>query len=234
MRDRSRTPAADDAQESFRSGQDDAVDAGGIVSFGDAAGPDQARGAELVSPQRRTSNATIARQDFLLHEYQTLRKEIETSKSNMFKLVVGGAAIIPAAQSLAINYSIGVLTLALPLIVVVLILLFLTENHSVMRAGTYILEKIEPRVEGKAGWETWLNSEKGGHSRRTVDKLLIFAFSILAAAYFMLSVVLATRHALQEFGQQGQYLFAGAYVGIGMILAFVLYSQAQTNTKSAR
>jgi hypothetical protein len=64
--------------------------------------------------------------------------------------------------------------------------------------------------------------------------MLIFAFSILAASYFMLSVVLATRHALQEFGQQGQYLVAGAYVGIGMILAFVLYSQAQTNTKSSR
>ena len=72
---------------------------------------------------------TIDPQRFLELQYSTLRKEIETAKSNMFKLVVGGAAVIPAAQSLANTYSIGAITLALPLIVVVLVLLFLTENR---------------------------------------------------------------------------------------------------------
>ena len=178
-------------------------------------------------------NEIIGRQRFIELEYLTLRKEIETAKSNMFKLVVGGAAVIPAAQSFANTYSIGSITLALPLIVVVLVLLFLTENHSIMRAGTYILDQIEPNVEGATGWETWLNSAKGGAGKRTVDKLLIFAFALLAASYFMVSVVLATRHALQEFGQQGQYLIGGAYLGIGVVLVFVLYSQAQTDTKAS-
>lgn len=173
----------------------------------------------------------IDRQKFLELEYCTLRKEIETSKSNMFKLVVGGAAVIPAAQSLASTYSIGAITLALPLIVVVLVLLFLTENHAMMRAGTYILEQIEPNVEGMTGWETWLNSTKGGAGKRTVDKLLIFAFAVLAASYFMVSVVLAARFALEEFGLQGQYLVGGAYFVVGAVLVFILYSQAQTDTK---
>ena len=168
---------------------------------------------------------------FLELEYMTLRKEIETSKANMFKLVVGGAAVIPAAQSLGSAYQIGAITLALPLIVVVLVLLFLAENHSMMRAGTYILHEIEPKMDGGGGWETWLNSTKGKSGKRTVDKLLIFAFSVLASSYFIASVVLATRHALQEFGQQGQYLLGGAYLGIGVVLVFVLYSQAQTDTK---
>lgn len=176
----------------------------------------------------------IDRHRFLELQYITLRKEIEDSKSNMFKLVVGGSAVIPTAQSLANTYSIGAITLALPLIVVVLVLLFLAENHAMMRAGTYILEEIEPNIEGVTGWETWLNSVKGSIGKRTVDKLLIFAFAVLAASYFMVSVVLAARHALQEFGQQGQYLIGGAYIGIGVVLVFILYSQAQTDTKSSK
>lgn len=178
--------------------------------------------------------ATHDRNDFLELEYMTLRKEIETSKANMFKLVIGGAAVIPAAQSLGSTYQIGAITLALPLIVVVLVLLFLTENHAMMRAGTYILEEIEPRIAGNAGWETWLNSTKGAGSKRTVDKLLIVAFAVLASSYFIASVILAARHALNEFGQQGQYVLGGAYLAIGAVLAFVLYSQAQTDTKVSK
>lgn len=170
---------------------------------------------------------------FIELEYATLRKEIETSKANMFNLAVGGSAVIPAAQSVADSYSIGVITLALPLVVVVLVLLFLAENHSMMRAGTYILQEIETKVEGVKGWETWLNSAQANIGTRTVDKLLIFAFSVLAASYFIVSVVLAARYALKEFGQQGQYLIGGIYVFLGAGLSFFLYSQARTDTKPA-
>lgn len=171
---------------------------------------------------------------FIELQYTTLRKEIETSKTNMFQLIVGGAAVIPAAQSLANTYSIGIVTLALPLIVVVLVLLFLTENHSMMRAGAYILEHIEPHIPDVVGWETWLNSNKGTSGKRTVDKLLVFSFAVLASCYFIVSVVLAARHALHEFGHRGQYLTSGIYIGIGIVLMFVLYSQAQTNTVAVK
>lgn len=173
----------------------------------------------------------LDRARFLELEYQTLRAEIEKSKENMFKLVVGGAAVIPAAQSLASTYSIGAITIALPLIVVVLVMLFLAENHSMMRAGTYILEQIEPSIEVPGGWETWLHTSIDTSSTRTVDKMLIFAFAVLASCYFIVSVVLAVRHALAEFGQQGQYLLGGAYLGVGVVLAFYLYSQARTSTQ---
>ena len=167
-------------------------------------------------------------------EYMSLRKEIETSKSNMFKLVIGGAAVIPAVQSLGNSFQIGAITLALPLIVVVLVLLFLTENHAMMRAGTYILEEIEPRLTEAGGWETWLNTSKGGSGKRTVDKLLIIAFAVLASSYFIVSVVMAAKHALQEFGEKGQYVLGGSYLGIGILLVIMLYSQAQTDTKPSK
>ena len=84
-------------------------------------------------------------------QYTTLRKEIEHSRSNMFKLVIGGSAVIPTAQHLADKFSIGIITLALPMVVVVLVLLFLSENHAIMRAGTYIKEEIECHIEGSVG-----------------------------------------------------------------------------------
>lgn len=83
------------------------------------------------------------------------------------------------------------------------------------------------------GWETWLNSTQANTGNRTVDKLLIFAFSVVAASYFIVSVVLAARHAFQEFGQQGQYVVGGIYLLLGAGLSFVLYSQARTDTKPA-
>lgn len=187
-------------------------------------------GRKVITEKLRVNNMATEHNQFLELQYNTLRKEIEVSKSNMFKLIVGGAGIIPAAQSVADVYAIGAITLALPLIVVVLVLLFLAENHAMMRAGTYILEQIEPKVKGITGWETWLSSAEKGSGKRTVDKLLILAFSILAASYFLVSVILAARYAFQEFGQQGQYLIIGAYVGIGMLFSFILYSQAKTDT----
>lgn len=167
---------------------------------------------------------------FIELQYLTLRKEIEYSKANMFKLAIGGGTAVPIAQYFAHTYAIGEITLALPLMVVVLVLLFLAENHAVMRAGTYILQEIEPRILGIKGWETWLSLASGNVGTRTVDKLVVIAFSVLASSYFLVSVVLAVRYANEEFGGHWIYLVSGSYLGVGLILAFVIYQQARTNT----
>ena len=167
---------------------------------------------------------------FIELQYLTLRKEIETSKSNMFNLAIGGGTAVPIAQYVAYTYSIGTITLALPLIVVVLVLLFLSENHAVMRAGTYILQEIEPSIVGVRGWETWLSASAATAGTRTVDKLVVFAFAVLASSYFLVSAVLAAQYAQKEFGQQVQYLVAGGYLGVGIVLAFMIYQQSRTST----
>ena len=169
--------------------------------------------------------------EFHLLEFESLRNEIATSKRNMFQLTVGGAAIIPAAQSVATNYAIGALTLALPMILLVLVLLFISENHAMMRAGQYILENIEPKFSENKGWEYWLNSTVGDEKSRSVDKILNLAFSILSSFYFVVSVVLAWRYASIEFGTEGRYVVASFYVAVGLLLAFIFYSQARHDTK---
>ena len=167
---------------------------------------------------------------FIELEYLTLRKEIESSKANMFKLAIGGGTAVPIAQYFAHTYAIGEITLALPLMVVVLVLLFLAENHAVMRAGTYTLQEIEPRILGINGWETWLSTTNKNISTRTVDKLVIVAFSVLASSYFLVSVVLAMRYVDEEFGGHWFYFVSSGYFGVGLILVFVIYQQARTNT----
>jgi hypothetical protein len=176
-------------------------------------------------------NAKADDEEFFLLEYQSLRNEIAVAKRNMFQLIIGGAAIVPAAQSLAVTYSIGPVTLALPLILVVLVLMFIAENRSMMRAGQYILENIEPRFGKKGGWESWLNTSTGITKNRSVDKILVFAFSVLSSFYFIVAVVLAWSYASRAFGNNGKYAVAVAYVAVGAVLAFILYSQAQTDTE---
>ena len=167
-------------------------------------------------------------------QYNTLRREIEKSKDNMLKFVVGGSAVVPAAQYLGDKFSIGAITLALPIVVVVLVLLFLAENRAVMRAGTYILTEIEPHIDGIQGWETWLSSGAEDKGVRAVEKLVIVSFALVSASYFVVSIVLAARHAAEVFGNSGQYLVTGSYVAIGLGLTWVLYKQAQTNTEGDR
>ena len=176
-------------------------------------------------------NKPVDSRDFLLMEYESLRAEIAVAKRNMFQLIIGGAAIIPAAQSAATSYEIGSITLALPMILLVLVLMFISENRAMMRAGQYILENIEPQFRKRGGWEAWLNTSNGISKTRSVDRILIFAFSVLSSFYFIVSVVLAWRYASKEFGSGGKYLVAFVYLIVGLVLAGILYSQAQTDTE---
>jgi hypothetical protein len=168
---------------------------------------------------------------FLELQYQSLRREIEQSKQNLFRIVVGGAVGVPAAQYFASTYEIGAITLTLPFLVVMMVLLFLSENHAVMRTGTYILHHVESRVPGVEGWEQWLHRSPARNGTRSVDKLLVLAFSVLSAVYFVAAVVMAAMYAREAFGEQGQYLVSGVYVGLGVILGGIIYMQSKTDTE---
>jgi len=168
---------------------------------------------------------------FLELQYSSLRREIEQCKSRLFQIAVGGAIVVPAAQYIADVHRIGSITLALPLLVVILVLLFLSENHAIMRCGSYLLQHVEPLVPGVVCWEEWLHSSHQSRLR-SVDRLVVLAFSVLAGVYFLVSVTMAANFARDQFGQQGQYLVAGLYLGLGVVLGALVYWQSQTNTQA--
>ena len=99
-------------------------------------------------------------QEFLKLEYQTLREEIKDSKARMFRVLALGVPAFPLAQFAASRLDSLVVGLFLPLIPISLAHLYLAENHGVMRCGTYIRTRIEPRLSPISVWTAWTEAEK--------------------------------------------------------------------------
>lgn len=154
--------------------------------------------------------------NFLLEEYRTLRKEIEETKSRIFKLAITGITGIPTAYFLVSNAKEKVLVLTLPFLIVTLLLLFLSESRSLMRCGKYIRERIETVMIQEnnlvSGWEHWLEGEdtktkkiliknndkieikkiqKEIEGRRSVNKILSFLFYLIFVIYYFASAILS-------------------------------------------
>jgi len=176
---------------------------------------------------------------FVELQYQTLRKEIEVTKERIFKIMTGGATVVPLAQFLALSYDLGIITLLLPFLVVIVILLFLSEMNALMRCGRYIRTEIEPLFNAKkiTGWETWLESHVDIDTRK-VDKYVGYSFYILTFFYYILSVFLASGYAYQAYGIIGLSISLGLYIAVSIwvlsvILQGVTYS-TMAKTRSGK
>ena len=172
-------------------------------------------------------------QDFLKIEYESLREEIKDAKDRTFKTLVLGVMAVPATQSLAKVYEIDALALALPLLVLVFALLYLAENHTIMRCGRYIRLHIEPRVPDVTGWETWLTTPDG-FEKRSVDRHLKYSFYTLFGVYYAGSIFLAARFAYDSYGMVVCSIVLGIYLGLGIWFTFYLISKILISTTTTR
>ncbi len=167
--------------------------------------PDRDHPAEpttLVASQQQP-DGIIPPETFLEWQYESLRKEIETGLERSFRLVIGGATIVPALHIILRTYSPGPIALALPFIIPILVLLYLAQMNQVMRCGRYIKEQIEPHVGGGIkGWETWLEDrplhelgeKESDPDRRKVDNYIFTAFGIISFVYYLISVFIAVSY----------------------------------------
>lgn len=171
--------------------------------------------------------------EFLKQQYITLRREIEETKSRIFKLVGSGIIVVPAANFLGQSFKLDLLILTIPVLVIVLLLFYLSENHAIMRAGRYIRLHIEPEVKGIVGWENWLQIPDDLDTR-SVDKFANYCFYLLFFVYYTCSVFLSTRFAYKEYGTIQASLILGGYVAIGIwFLIFVIKNiRLSTTTKT--
>ncbi len=169
---------------------------------------------------------------FLLEQYKTLREEIKESKGRIFKLVGFGMFALPAANFFAQVYTLDIITLSLPILVIVIAFLYLSENHAIMRCGRYIRLHIEPKIEDTIGWETWLE-ENGDLRRRTVDKYVSYCFYLLIFMYYGGSVFVASRFIFEKYGLLYLSILLGFYIGIGVwfLIFFVKSIQISTSTQ---
>jgi hypothetical protein len=145
--------------------------------------------------ERQHNHSVSIKCNFLIEEYRTLRREIEETKSRIFKLAVLSAAGMPTSYFFAHQNIIDIFTMFLPLLICAVMALYLSESRDLMRCGKYIKENIEPfqdemekmiagkKIEWK-GWERWLEEDDSPNSffmkntKRSVDNFVAFFFYI--------------------------------------------------------
>gem|GEM_PF-896813 len=174
------------------------------------------------------------RSKFLELEFQTLRREIENSLDRAFKIMVGGATLIPILVGVLAHYSATPILLTLPLVVVVTALLYLNQWNSIMRCGQYIRTKIECDIMGSDGWEAWLESTRdpAGHrvDNRLVDTYLVYAFYLLIGGYYFGTTYIALEYSHDEYRSILSWTAGALYLAIGAIMGRIVLRRVPTNT----
>ncbi len=125
----------------------------------------------------------------LRDEFITLREEIKATKARLFWIVMAGLFGVPALAYIASQGDMFV-WLLLPFSVLVLILVFLSEQSSMMRAGRYIRERIECEKEMSLGWEAWVESLP---QFRYMDRHYVACFVIVFFTYYFMTIGVAIR-----------------------------------------
>ncbi len=167
--------------------------------------------------------------EFLKQQYLTLREEIRASKTRVFVLLVLVSIFVPSAAFAASMYGEAYSSAALPFILLVLMLAFLTEQNAIVRAGRYLKEHVEPKADGLVTWENWLESN---HAHRNVDRYYFASFLIV----FMLFYAIGTGLAIESLATRwtdNQWIYASAGYGVGglwFILVWLRHWRACTTT----
>ena len=130
----------------------------------------------------------MERIDFIKEQYHALRQEIDHTKGRLFRTVWLGVVVVPVLTYLAELPDGRFVGPVIPFVVLVLSMLFLSEQHALMRCGRYIRERIEPLIEEGAGWEAWLESQP---ELRTMDKCLFGCFVIVLFVFYLVSAGMA-------------------------------------------
>src|SRR5689334_13626822 len=128
----------------------------------------------------------MTQDEFMKVQFEALRREIDQTKERMHRTLGFGIVGIPAGSYLSNTYQIQPLVIALPVLVVVIALIYLSDNLAVMRCGRYIRLCVEPTVARDQSvmlWEQWLE-QPHEFSPRAVDKHVNYGFYLLFLIYF--------------------------------------------------
>jgi hypothetical protein len=156
-------------------------------------------------------------------EFLTLREEIRSTRSRLFVILMVGLIGVPLLTYVAAQAEFYV-WLLLPYSVLLLIVVFLAEQSSMMRAGRYIRENIEGPGSDGPRWETWIESRP---QFRLVDRHYVACFLIVFFLYYFMTVglvinLILNKEAKDMTGAQTYwYWFYGALVtyAVGAIWA---------------
>ena len=129
----------------------------------------------------------MATDDFMKQQYLTLRDEIRESKSRIFWLLIIGMVLVMVAGYLAAEHPSAFANAAIPFLLIGVMLAFVSEQNNIARAGRYLRETVEPRIENLMGWEHWLETKP---QLREVDHAFVLGFTVLFLVFFAITTSL--------------------------------------------
>ena len=180
----------------------------------------------------------MEQQDFIKEQYRALRAEVDATKARLFRTVCLGLVVVPVLTFLAERPQTQFVGPILPFVVLVLTILFVAEEHALMRCGRFIRERIEPHMEDGVGWEAWLETQPG---LRFMDKCLFGCFLITFFVFYFASSGMAIERLLDGgmdlvgMTRQAQAIAAVVLYGIGalwMLITVLSHWRSATATSS--
>lgn len=164
--------------------------------------------------------------EFSKQQYITLRAEISESKARVFWLLILGIFLVMAAGYLAAEHPSAFANGGIPILLLALMLSFIAEESNISRAGRYLREVVEPKINDET-WEKWL--EKHGRYRE-VDRAFVVGFSVIFLTFFLISATLAVRQLDQGIQPKQLVWTAGAAYACGAVC--IIYVLARHWTAS--
>jgi hypothetical protein len=158
-------------------------------------------------------------EEFMKQQYLTLRDEIRASKARIFIILVLGTMVIPAVGYAALASNAVFASASMPFIILVLMLAFVMEQNSIIRAGTYLKHHVEPHMEGITTWEAWL---EGNKSLRDTDRYFFGTFLLVFFVFYAIGTGSALESLNGQYPEQGWYGGAAYAIG-GLWFAIVLF-----------
>ena len=160
----------------------------------------------------------MASDEFMKQQFLTLREEIRDSKARIFWLLIIGMFLVMAAGYLAAEHPSAFANAAIP---------FVSEQNNIARAGRYLREVVETRMENVVGWEHWLETKP---RLREVDHSFVLGFSVLFLIFFAITTSLT----LVQLDKRAHelYVWAAAIAyGLGAFcIAIVLWRHWRSST----
>lgn len=118
--------------------------------------------------------------------FVTLRDEIKATKARIFVLLMTGLIGSPILTYFAVNSQSHVFKLVAPLLVLLVLVLYLSEQTMLMRAAQYVRSKIET---DESDWEHWV----GGFKLRSAERQLFAMFIVVGLFFFTILTVIAMK-----------------------------------------
>lgn len=165
--------------------------------------------------------------EFMKEQYLTLRDEIRESKSRIFWLLIIGVFLVMAAGYLAAEHPNAFANAAIPFLLLGLMLSFVAEQNNIARAGRYLRETVEPRIENVMGWEHWLETKP---RLREVDHAFVLGFSVLFLVFFAITASLSLMQLDKEKHEAYVWAALAAYALGAFCIAIVMWRHWRSST----